>query len=257
MLPLFLGATPQGQRVMLAARSAVLSVFLVGVAFLGNAADTYRSVVKQPTPPAINHATPWAAIAPKLQTGAVQTIHYAKLSFGHGRPGIAASTTTVRGWVVVSGGVPRLIDVVLAIAVGLFVWRRPQPTVVLLWMAAAVLASRCFFEPVMTPYYLAPPLILGLILASRQRGKRFWAATVLGLEITVLAYHHLNPWVWWLPIVAALVAILALGYPGDLSVRGQEPAIFDAGEAGQDAIHDFVAPDPFDERNQPRQPALR
>ena len=51
---------------MLAVRSALLSAFLVGVAFAGNAADTYRQLVQQPTPPAINHATPWAALAPKL-----------------------------------------------------------------------------------------------------------------------------------------------------------------------------------------------
>ena len=52
----------------------------------------------------------------------------------------------------------------------------------------------------MTPYYLAPPLILCLVMASRQGAKRFWSAVVIGLEITVFAYHHLNPWVWWLPV---------------------------------------------------------
>jgi hypothetical protein len=126
----------------------------------------------------------------------------------------------------VSGGAGRLIDVVLALIVGIVVWRRPQPPTMVLWLGALVLASRCFFEPVMTPYYLAPPLFLCLILASRQNAKRFWSAVVLGVEITLFAYHHLNPWVWWLPVVAGLGVIVALSYSNDLfkGLSSQEQA---------------------------------
>jgi hypothetical protein len=59
-------------------------------------------------------------------------------------------------------------------------------------------------------------------MVSRQPGKRFWAAVILALEVTVFAYHHLNPWVWWLPVVAGLGAVVALGYPGDLSRHGDD-----------------------------------
>ena len=75
----------------------------------------------------------------------------------------------------------------------------------------------------MTPYYIAPPLLLALALAARQSGKRFWAATILALEITVFAYYHLSPWAWWLPILAGLVAILVLGYPTDLASESGSP----------------------------------
>jgi hypothetical protein len=256
MLPLFIGATPRGQRLMLVVRSAVLSAFLVGVAFLGNASNTFRSVVKQPTPPAINHATPWAALSPKLQTAAVQTIHYAKLSSVHGHPSVASTTATAQDLVVVSGGAGRLIDVVVAVIVGLYVWRRPQPPVRLLWLAAVVLASRCFFEPVMTPYYLAPPLTLALILASRQRGKRFWTAVILAFEVTVFAYHHLNPWFWWLTVVAGLIGVLALGFVGDEIEARPDPAIGDGVEPVVDV--GVRAEDPaLDEGALRREPALR
>jgi hypothetical protein len=126
--------------------------------------------------------------------------------------------------VFVSGGPARSIDVIVAILLGLYVWRRPQHVVHLLWLAAAVLASRCFLEAVMTPYYIAPPLFLALVLASRRGGRRFWAAAAIAIEITVLAYYHLNPWVWWLCIVAGLAGILALGYPNDLTSTSGPPA---------------------------------
>jgi hypothetical protein len=257
MLPLFLGATPQGKRIMLAVRSSALSAVLVGVAFLGNASDTYTAVVKQPTPPGINHATPWVALAPELVKSATKIVHYAALSGAHGHATVAARTAKAQAVIVVSGGAGRIIDIVLAVLVGLFVWRRPQPTVRLLWLAAAVLASRCFFEPVMTPYYLAPPLILALILVSRQRGKRFWAATILSLEVTVFAYHHLNEWVWWLTVVAGLIGVLALGYPDDLVASSEEPASSEVDQIPVDDVVDLMGSDTFDEVRHHRQPALR
>jgi hypothetical protein len=227
MIPLLIGATPRGQRLVLAVRSAALSVVLVGVAFLGDAADTYRQVVQQPTPPSVNHATPWAALAPKLTSGAVRTIHGAALVPGLGHPAMSAVTATGVQVVEVSGGPGRMIDVVLAVLVGFYVWRRPQPPVRILWLAAAVLVSRIFFEPVMTPYYLAPPLVLCLVLASRQQAKRFWSAVVVAVEVTVFAYHHLNPWVWWLPVAIGAGAVLALGYPTDLATRPEDSAASD------------------------------
>lgn len=238
MIPLFLGATPQGQRVMLFVRSAALSAVLVGVAFLGDAADTYRQLVQQPTPPSVNHATPWAALAPKLTSSTVHTVHGASLVAGLGHPAIRSITATGADVIEVSGGAGRLIDVVLAVALGFAVWRRPQPALRMLWLAAAVLASRCFFEPVMTPYYLAPPLIMCMVMASLQNRKRFWTATILALEVTVFAYHHLNPWVWWLTVVSALVGILALAYPRGPSLpnHGPEPEDSDSGALPQEQL---------------------
>jgi hypothetical protein len=223
MVPLLVGASPRGERLLVVVRSAALSAVLVGVAFLGDAADTYRQVVQQPTPPSVNHATPWAALAPRLTSGAVRTVHGAALVPGLGHPAITALTATGAEVVEVSGGPGRMIDVVLALLVGLYVWRRPQPPVRILWLAAAVLVSRVFFEPVMTPYYLAPPLLMCLVLASRQRGKRYWPTVVLAFEVTVFAYHHLNPWVWWVPVALGAGTVLALGYPTDLQRAPEDP----------------------------------
>jgi hypothetical protein len=223
-LPLFIGAAPPGRRLLLAVRSAALSVVLVGVAFVGNAAGTYRQLVTQPTPPSVNHPTPWMALAPKVTSGGMQTIRQVIRLSGRGVPAFTVVTSTVHPVVEVAGGPGRLIDVAVALLLGLYVWRRPQHAVRLLWLVAVILASRCFFEAVMTPYYIAPPLFLGLVLAARQGAKRFWAAAVIAIEITVFAYHHLNPWVWWVPVVAGLAAVLALGYPSDVSEAVGSPA---------------------------------
>ena len=60
LLPLLLGFAPSGKRALLGTRALVLSVIFVGVAFAGNPSGTYLSLVRQPTPPSVNHATPWS-----------------------------------------------------------------------------------------------------------------------------------------------------------------------------------------------------
>jgi hypothetical protein len=209
MIPLFIGASPPGRRLAIALRCAGVSVFLVGIAFLDNPANTFRALVKQPTPPAVNHATPWVALAPRMH--ALPTLSSAAAKVG-GRlfPEITSSPGSN---LLVEAGPGRVVYLVLAVLLGLVVWRRPPSPARLVWMGALVLAMRCFFEAVMTPYYLGPPLILALIIASTQSRRRFWASVILSVEIMVVAYDRLNPWAWWLPIVIGLSALLALGYP--------------------------------------------
>jgi len=214
LVPLFIGAAPRGQRLLLAFRSAALSAVLVGVALAGDASDTWRALFTQPTPPSMNHATPWVALAPKIVSGAAATSQHGEYLHQLGQAALIQANS--RAIAEVSGGPGRLIDVLLAVVIGVYACRRAQDPVRLLWLAAVVLASRCLFEAVMTPYYLAPPLILAMVMASRRNGRTFLAATVIALEIMVFSYHHLNPWAWWLPVVIGLGAIVALGYPEDV-----------------------------------------
>ena len=223
LLPLLIASIPRARRFMIIIRSLTASGLLIGVAIAGNATDTLRALLQQPTPPSVNHATPWVALSPQLNR-APEPVSHVSAALPRSIPSLLdAVTTTGREVIVVAGGAGRILDVAFAVLLGLYVWRRPQPAIRLVWLAAVVLASRCFFEPVMTPYYLAPPLFLCLVLAARQRGKRFWPASIIALEITVFAYHHLNPWLWWLPVVAGLGAIVALGYPGGIKAETESP----------------------------------
>jgi hypothetical protein len=221
-LPLVVAASPGGQRLLTALRSVALSAVLVAVAFASDAADTYRSLVQQPTPPSINHATPWVSLAPRVPGAVFATGRYATVTVRHGEFVQVPVNAQVHAAVLVSGGAGRAVEVLAAILVGLYVWRRPQPPDRLIWLAAVVLGMRCMFEAVMVPYYLAPPLVLALAIASRQRRRRFWAASVIALEVTIFAYHFLSPWAWWLPVVVSMAAVLALGYPARTRA-GSEP----------------------------------
>jgi hypothetical protein len=215
VLPLFLVASPAGQRLRFALRCAALSVATVGVAFLGNASETYLALVKEPGEPSLNHPTPWLAFAPRVKDPLTATHQGTAPAFGPGGGHFVTAPSAVHHAVLVSGGVGRTLDVVLALVIALYAWRRPPSPLRLLWLAGAILASRCFFEAVMTPYYLTPPLLLLLVLTARHDWRRFMVATVVALAVSRFAYLRLGEWNWWLPVVVGLGVVLALAYPSD------------------------------------------
>jgi hypothetical protein len=224
LLPLLLGFAPSGKRVLLGIRALVLSAIFVGVAFAGNPSGTYLSLVRQPTPPSVNHATPWSGLAPTVSAAgtAVATSIQSISQAGHRM--LTLSSSTVHAGSTVSGGPGRILDLLLAVLLGVFVARRRPSATGLVWWALVVLGSRCFFEAVMTPYYLAPPVVLGLVLASLAPGRRFWTASGITVGVSVFAYLHLSPWSWWLPIVAGMASILYLTHPAHLAESRHSPA---------------------------------
>ncbi|MGO9030073.1 MAG: hypothetical protein ACLQOZ_15775 [Acidimicrobiales bacterium] len=215
VLPIELGLSPASRRLMLIVRSAVPSALLIGIALAGNWSETINAVVKQPTPPVINRATPWVSLAPQVGRG---VFHYSQMMVQpvtiHHHVRFASSVLHEHSYVEVSGGPVRLIGLAMAALVGVFVWRRRPDAIGVLWLCGLALALRCYFEPVMTPYYLAPPLIVALIAAARAGRWRLGIATVVAFGDTVFAYYRFSPWVWWLPVVGMLTIVLACGYPG-------------------------------------------
>ena len=221
-LPLLLGATPRGQRLMVAARSVLISIVPIGIALIGNPSETYRSLVLQPTPPAINHATPWVYLAPRVTTGTSAASHSVACSWTGPRCLDGRHVSRARGrhgrrW-------PRSNDRYRDCSGHghLRVAATPAATataVAGIADAGIALLLRARHDPLLP----CPPLFLSLVLASRQSGKRFWACLAVALEITVFAYHHLNPWVWWVPVVAGLIVILALTFPQLEGVGELEP----------------------------------
>jgi hypothetical protein len=215
-LPIVLAASPAGQRVMMAMRSIALTMVLVGIAFASDALDAYRALVQQPTPPLTNHATPWASLAPRLSEVVPDYVDRAMLTYHSGKVVERTAHVEFHTVALVSGGAGRAIELVLALLLGLYVWRRPQPSDRLIWLVAVSLGMRCMFEAVMLPYYLGPPLILALAIASLQGARRFVTACAIAFGLTVFAYCvHLGPWAWWLPVSSGMAAVLALGYPNN------------------------------------------
>jgi hypothetical protein len=235
LIPLVIAMTPAGQRFRTLARSLLLPGFLLIVAFAGDAADAWRAVVQEPTPPSVNHATPWAALAPVVE---VIRVHATQVSHavlaGSGVFGVLVTKAHAGTETAVSGGPGRFLYFALAIGAGLFLWRRPQPAIRLFWIAAMVLGARCFFEAVMTPYYLAPPFILALAVASRSGGRRFWTAVVVAVATSVFAYFRLGPWEWWLPVVTGAAVVVAMAYPSDAVVEAVQKAVNRSSEPGSE-----------------------
>ncbi len=222
-IPLFLAATPRGQRVLFAVRCSVLSAFLVGVAFLGNPSGTYRALLVQPTPPSVNHATPWVSLAPHVVTPAAGTVSPASGSAHSASEAFLQVSATSGTLLQVAAGPGRTIYLLLALFVGLSVWRRPQDPVRLLWLAGVVLAARCYFEAVMTPYYLTPPLVLLLVLAAHRGTWRFGVAAVVAVATSWFTYWHLAPWVWWTPVVVGMTVVMILSFPTAASADPSGP----------------------------------
>jgi hypothetical protein len=89
-----------------------------------------------------------------------------------------------------------------------------------LWWVALTLALRSFFEPVMVSYYPWPPMAVALIPAATLSWPRLVAAGVLAGGLTAAAQGPSHAvWIWWVPIVAGLVVLLALARP----IRTREP----------------------------------
>jgi len=175
-------------------RAAVPSAVLLGAAAWANWSATVRAVTHQPNWPTANHLTPWTSFAPHLSGGAV------------------------------AAGPARALVVLLACGCALAVrhrWRARQLTVAwsaealeeLLWWVAVALALRCVFEPVMTAFYLWPPLAAALVAASRQ-WSRLVAASICATAVTLLSQALWSgPWIWWVCVTVGLVLTLVFARP--------------------------------------------
>jgi hypothetical protein len=162
---------------------------VIGAALAANWRATLNSVVEQPNWPAVDHATPWTALAPHM---------------GHG---------------AVAAGPARAVSVMLACGLAVVLQRRWRwgehigdwPTAALeelLWWTAVALALRCVFESVMVAYYLWPVLAVSLV-ASVRRWSRLLSTAILASGITFVSqvsWH--GHWAWWSVMVAGLILTL-------------------------------------------------
>lgn len=91
------------------------------------------------------------------------------------------------------------------------------------WVLAVALSLRCLTESVMDPYYLWPPLGVGLLAAATASGragvKRFAVAAAAVGATTVVAELHLVWWVWWYGVTFGMLVTVACGFPGRVGRR--------------------------------------
>ena len=234
-VPVLLGAAPAGHRLRSLLRFALPGGTLAALALASNWSGAYQALVKQPETPAFNHATPWLAVVPRLYGSMARqalSAHYATSVAGH----FVAVTRTLERvpTLAVSGGDIRSIGLLGTVALGLYAWRRRPDLLGVLWLVGVALALRCYFEPVMTPYYLAPPLMVALLAAGFTSWRRFGLAVVAAAGDTVFAYYRFSPWVWFLPVIILLTVVLACGYPGREHLAQGQGAAFEDGATTAD-----------------------
>ncbi len=194
MFPLAFVRTPTRHRLRLCLYGALPSVVLLSAPLVTQWHQTSAVLLHQANARYLDHATPWIVLSPTL------------------------SRTTV------GAGPVRMIAVFVAILVGYMAYRRPPSKLGLLWLCALALSLRCFFESVMNPFYLGPPLALIVLTAATcVSWKRLVGAWVIAVVATVFAFHRFSEWGYWLPMVAFLAIGLACAWPGraDVGIFGQ------------------------------------
>ena len=195
VLPVALSAVVAGRRLRLCAVAAIPSVILLAPALLSEWSATSPIFLHQANYPRIDHPTPWMAIAPSLPDHAV------------------------------GAGPGRVLAVALAVGLGVVAFRRRPPLLGLLWLGAVALSLRCAFESVMVPFYLGPPwAVIVLLGACSGRSWKLGVAGSLAMVATVVSFHRLSEWGYWLPMVLLLAAGLTVVWPGRSALESRCPA---------------------------------
>jgi hypothetical protein len=192
MMPVLIAMAGRKRVIGFVIRSALPAAVLLALPFVASPPATLRALVDQPSPPLVDHQTPWTALSPQLSGG------------------------------MVAAGPIRLLGLLLAVGVGIWVSRRwlGRPELVI-WSCALALALRSYTESVMTPYYSWAPLALAVAVASRASIRRFGLAAVSAVATMVVAQWHLAWLPWWLVQVGGLTVVLVVASKPD-PVRATE-----------------------------------
>jgi hypothetical protein len=191
LLPLQLSRVPPRCWARIAIIAALPSALLVGTPLLSNWTQTSKVLFHQANFPAIDHPTPWIVLSPHLSHGSV------------------------------GAGPGRILALLIALGLGVAAYRLRPSFLGLLWLGAVALSGRCFFESVMVPFYLAPPLIAIVLVASvHARPWRVLGAWAAAMVATILSFQHVSEWAYWLPMVLLLGIGLGCAWPGRTAISG-------------------------------------
>ncbi|HEY0932731.1 MAG TPA: hypothetical protein VGD91_03225, partial [Trebonia sp.] len=213
-LPVLLGVLPWRRMMPFLIRAALPSAVLLGVTAIANWHDTYAAVTSQPDSPVINHPTAWTSLAPQLagQNVAAGPFRLATIVLA-----CLCAVAIRRRWLTQAGPEPAGPEAAGQEGVRRGGLLEPWPAALLadvLWWAAFALALRSFFEPVMVSYYPWPPMAVALIAAATLSWPRLLASGVIAGALTAAAQGPSHDvWIWWVPIVAGLVVLLAVARP--------------------------------------------
>lgn len=192
----------------------VPSVLLLFAPLVQRWGPTTLAIFKQPDQPSVNHATPWLAFATKFKPTSITTQFILKqYRFSNGATSaqlVPEKSGTIQ---LVAAGPERMIALVLAIVLGVFLVRRAPSVHRLVWFVAVALSLRCVFDAVLTPYYMFPALAIALIVAFQAQWWRTALVVAVGAFCTRVSYLHTSEWRYYLMTVGSLILAVLLAYP--------------------------------------------
>jgi hypothetical protein len=261
-LPIMLALLPWRRMPAFLVRAALPSAVLIAAAAIANWHDTYRSVTSQPDSPVVNHPTLWTSLAPHMagQNVAAGPFRLATIVLaclcalairrrwaeylsreasprepkGAPAPGLRSEAVCAerRGKASATSARRRTGETLPA-----------DLLAAVLWWVAFTLALRSFFEPVMVSYYPWPPMAVALIPAATLGWRRLLVAGLLAGGLTGAAQGPSHAvWIWWAPLVAGLIVLLALCWPR--RPRAQAIYMRMGGETGVSVGRLAVTPSP-------------
>jgi hypothetical protein len=177
---------------------------------------TTFTLLRQPNYPIGDHPTPWMSLAPVLQKshrGFVQIAEMVTKSNGTRR--LAEVKVEVLHGAVVAAGPGRLVALLVASIIGVYVAKTKPSLPQMLWWVAVTFALRCVFECVMNPYYLLPASAIVLVLASRLEKIPFMVTSCVVAICTLMSYQFMSPWPYYSSVTGSLLVALALTWPHD------------------------------------------
>ena len=193
LVPIMMAVVGRHRLIPFLLRASVIPGFLLVAVLIPDFHDSWHALTNQPNYPRVNHATPWVLVAPHISRYAV------------------------------AAGPGRIVSFLLAAACGILAIRGRGGVRWTLWLAAVAMAGRCVFEAVVDPYYLAPAIVLALIVAVGNVNLRNAVAMASGGFAMVITYWHANMWVWWIEMTVPLLLMLWASYPSPKAGRRQNP----------------------------------
>jgi hypothetical protein len=232
MFPIALAYVPIKRWPALAGIVALPSAVLLIPPLIQQWGPTIHAIFKQPNFPSLNHPTPWMAFAPVLQKSGVGLIGEIHMVHSHGHNILEYGPVKAHHGEIVSAGPGRVIALVLACAIGLWLAKSKPALVKVIWWTAVALSLRCFFECVMDPYYLLPALSLALVVGF-SAGKLRCGLTVLSAGFcTWFSYFHTGEWTYYLLVMGTLLLTLGLSWPGQAATPDPTRATQNDGAGG-------------------------
>lgn len=218
IMPLIILYLPARRWVSTASIVALPSTLLLIPPLVKEWRATTFTLLRQPNFPSVDHPTPWLSLAPVLQRSHVGIDRVLKVvTKPNGTSSLEYVKVHIRLVAVVSAGPGRLVALLLACAIGVYVAKTKPSLPMIVWWVAVCLSLRCVFECVMNPYYLLPAGAVILLLGATLSISRFIACTVTVAACTVVSYQFVEPWAYYASVIGLLVVALASARPREHS----------------------------------------